>query len=298
MYKLRTLSGILAFDAAARHGSLTEAAKELGRTQSAVSQQVKALEAQLGFELFIRRPREVELTIEGKAVAASVREAIESMERAITAQQLRDEPNMLRVTTYQSFAIEWLIPRLPSFNLKHPEIHVHVNADDKRYDLRAEGFDLAIRVGIPPKECELLRGEQFVPIYAPSIKPGQKLSLGDVCDFQQLAHVQANFWPEWLTLNEIPYSGDPEVTFYSHSGMLVQAAAAGGGVALAPLMTAAHAVKQGRIDCIASKPLTTDHAYYLVSARQPESEKVVLFKEWMAEELDRMDADMAPFVKG
>ena len=69
MYKLRTFSGLLAFDAAARHGSLTLAAKELGRTQSAVSQQVKALEQQLSLTLFVRRPREISLTAAGKALS-------------------------------------------------------------------------------------------------------------------------------------------------------------------------------------------------------------------------------------
>lgn len=296
MFKLRTLSGILAFDAAARHGSLTEAAKELGRTQSAVSQQVKALETQLGFELFVRKPREVVLTREGKAVAESVRETIEAIERTITAQQQREDPNMIRITTYQSFAIEWLIPRLPRFNLKYPHIHVHVNADDTRYDLRAEGYDIAIRVGILPKGEVSLRGEQFVPIYAPTLAKGKTLTLDDMTDYHQLAHAAANFWEEWQVLNELPKDLDPEVTSYSHSGLLVQAAAAGGGIALAPMMTAAAAVVQGRIACIPSKPYASDHDYYMTTERSHESEKVQLFRAWVMEELDQMDREMAPFV--
>jgi LysR family glycine cleavage system transcriptional activator len=295
MFRLRSLSGWLAFDAAARHSSLTLAANELGRTQSAVSQQVKALEQELGFDLFVRRPREILLTPEGKAVASAVRGAFEGIEKTVTAQQVSDDPNMLRVTTYQSFAIEWLIPRLPRFYLKHPHIHVHVNADDKRFDLRAEGFDLAIRVGLLPKYEELMRGEFFVPVYATSLTGGKKIGLDDIQNYQHLAHTHANFWPEWIAENKVKGCADPNVAGFSHSGLLVQAAAAGGGIALAPLITAADAIASGRLVCIPSIPLATEHAYYIAAAKTPEPEKVSLFRAWIREELAQMDRDMAPY---
>ena len=186
MYKLRTFSGLLAFDAAARHGSLTLAAKELGRTQSAVSQQVKALEQQLGLALFVRKPREVLLTTDGKALAKSVNRSIKDIEATVTELSRQNDPHILRLTTYQSFAIHWLIPRLPGFSLKHPEIDVRINADDQRLDLQTEGMDLAIRIGTTPTSAEVLLPETFVPVYAPSIASQRKVKIENALEHRLL----------------------------------------------------------------------------------------------------------------
>lgn len=295
MYKLRSLSGLLAFDAAARHCSLTLAAKELGRTQSAISQQVKLLEEQTGLTLFVRKPREVILTPEGRAVAKAVRTAFEGIERTVTEQNRKDEPNVLRLTTYQSFAIQWLIPRLPHFNLRHPEIDVRVHPDDQRLDLRAEGQDLAIRVGDLPAGETAMLPERFVPVYAPSLAPDRDLTKHDIADYPLLSHSEANIWPDWARNNDCDSAGLTVTADYSHSGLLVQAAAAGGGIALAPVTTVAEAVNSGRLKCIRGKPVVTDHNYFLSFAHDPAPEKVRIFADWMQEELVLMNQEMAEY---
>jgi len=296
MFKLRTLSGLLAFDAAARHASLTNAAHELGRTQSAISQQVKALEQHLGLELFARRPREISLTPEGRVLAKSVAAALGEIERTVTELSQKDDPNILRLTTYQSFAIHWLIPRLPSFSLLYPEIDVRINADDQRRDLRVEGYDIAIRIGSPPAGAEVLLPEQFGPVYAPDISPSGSISKSDIGRAPMLAHRQANIWHDWLELNEVLVDQTNIGTDYSHSGLLVQAASAGGGVALAPLVIAAEAITSGRLHCIRGKPLATDYCYYIETARNPASDKVALFVDWVRAEMARTEAALAEYI--
>jgi len=297
MFKLRTLSGLLAFDAAARHGSLTLAAKELGRTQSAVSQQVKALEQEVGLELFVRRPREVVLTPAGKALAQSVQVALGDIETTVNELSQKDDPNILRLTTYQSFAIHWLIPRLPRFSLLHPEIDVRINADDARLDLCVEGYDLAVRVGAAPSGALTLSNEIFVPVYAPILAEGGMISGKEISKFRLLSHKHkhqnGHWWHDWLSQNGLILDDMPVGTDYSHSGLLVQAAAAGGGVALAPMLIAAEAIASGRLKCIKGKPLVTEYSYYIETAKRTQSRKVSLFVDWIRSEMTHMEQGLS-----
>lgn len=279
---------MLAFDAAARHGSLTLAAKELGRTQSAVSQQVKALEQQLGIALFVRKPREITLTSAGRTLAKSVRASIEELETTVTDISRRNDPHILRLTTYQSFAIHWLIPRLPSFNLRHPEIDVRIDAADQKYDLKTEDIDMAIRVGTVPAGATVLLPETFLPLYAPSIAGGEKIEIADALQHRLLVHLSAKLWDEWFRLNGLNIQHPEIATGYSHSGLLVQAAIAGGGIALAPPVIAADSVYSGRLDYIGGKPLITDYEYYIETTEGDPPEKVRLFAEWVKEEAAEM----------
>lgn len=293
MFRLRSLSGLLAFQAAARHSSLTLAARELGRTQSAVSQQVKALEAELGLQLFVRRPREVTLTAEGAALAETLSGAFQDIEAAVTALQQKDEPNVLRLTTYQSFAIHWLIPRLPGFSLLHPEIDVRIDADDERLDLRARGMDLAIRVGRAPATALFLGHETFTPFYAPSLSNGKAIEAQQVTQFRLLAHEHGHLWEEWFALNDIEVGPIDIATDYSHSGLLVQAAAAGGGIALAPPMIAADAFHSGRLKYVPGRPLPTGCEYFIETATVDPPEKVRVFSDWMKQEAESMHKNNA-----
>lgn len=294
MFRLRSLSGWLAFDAAARHGSLTRAAKELGRTQSAVSQQVKALEAELGLQLFVRRPRAVSLTPEGRTLADTLQTSLKNIEAAVTRLQQRDEPNVLRLTTNQSIAIHWLIPRLTRFTLKHPGIDVRINADDAWLDLEAEGMDLALRVGTAPKGALVIGREIFVPLYAPALLCAGSIGKDEVVRFPLLGHAHGpHLWADWLAQNGVD-AGTVEVrTDYSHSGLLVQAALAGGGVALAPLHIAFEALSHGRLKLVPGEPLYTGCDYFLEATRADPPVKVQHFFDWMRTESEAMDAGIA-----
>ena len=245
---------------------------------------MKALEQQLGLALFVRRPRQISLTPAGRALAKSVHTSIKEIEDTITELSRKNDPHILRLTTYQSFAIHWLIPRLPGFSLKHPEIDVRINADDQILDMQTEGIDLAIRVGTAPAGAKILLPETFLPLYAPSVAAGKPIKIADAVQHRLLVHLSAKLWDEWFQLNGLDIQHPEIATGYSHSGLLVQAAIAGGGIALAPPIIAADSVYSGRLQYICGKPLPTGFEYYVETAEKDPPEKVRLFTEWMATE--------------
>ncbi|MFC4348068.1 LysR substrate-binding domain-containing protein [Kordiimonas lipolytica] len=298
-YKLQSLSGILAFDAAARHGSLTLAAKELGRTQSAVSQQVKGLEEQLGFALFVRRPREIELTSAGRSLAKAVKQALEGIDDRVTTLMRRHEPNVIRLSAYHSFAIQWLIPRLPRFSLAHPEIDIRLNADDHQVDVAAEGYDLAIRggwLGKLPSGVTPMRVEKYMPVYAPCLAEGREITVDDLTDYPLIGYEDRSYWNDWLEHNGVELRDPDYGKTYSHSGLLVQAAIVGAGIGMAPLATAAQALIDGRLKCVPGKPSSNGFCFHAVTAREPVSENVALFVDWLESEMAQMEVDLQQYL--
>jgi len=299
-YKLQSLSGILAFDAAARHGSLTLAAKELGRTQSAVSQQVKGLEEQLGFALFVRRPREIELTSAGRSLAKAVKQALEGIDDRVTTLMRRHEPNVIRLSAYHSFAIQWLIPRLPRFSLAHPEIDIRLNADDHQVDVAAEGYDLAIRggwLGKLPSGVKPMRVEKYMPVYAPCLADGRDITVDDLTEYPLIGYEDRSYWNDWLEHNGVELRDPDYGKTYSHSGLLVQAAIVGAGIGMAPLATAAQALIDGRLKCVRGKPSSNGFCFHAVTAGEPVSENVALFVDWLESEMAQMEIDLQNYME-
>ncbi|SDE68053.1 MULTISPECIES: LysR substrate-binding domain-containing protein [Kordiimonas] len=298
-YKLQSLSGLLAFDAAARHGSLTLAAKELGRTQSAVSQQVKGLEEQLGFALFVRKPREIELTSAGRSLAKAVKQALEGIDDKVTTLMRRHEPNVIRLSAYHSFAIQWLIPRLPRFSMAHPEIDIRLNADDHQVDVVAEGYDLAIRggwLGKLPAGVTPMRVEKYMPVYAPCLADGREITVNELADYPLIGYEDRSYWNGWLEHNGVELEDPDFGKTYSHSGLLVQAAVVGAGIGMAPLATAAQALIDGRLRCVPGKPSSNGFCFHAVTAGDPVSENVALFIDWLQEEMDQMEVDLQQYI--
>lgn len=171
-----SLNGIRAFEAAARLRSFTAAGAELGVTPSAVSHQIRQLEAAVGTKLFARRHKAVELTPEGAAFFRDVSPAIETILRARQALQ-RDATSVV-VKSYHSFGVRWLIPRLPRFHLLHPRIQVTVETRSPPVVL-GPGVDVAIPYarfgetsmadGIP------LLTDQALPVKAPRLREARSL---------------------------------------------------------------------------------------------------------------------------
>lgn len=138
------LSAIRVFEAAARLLSFTRAAEELGMTQAAVSWQVKALERRLDQALFRRLPREVALTAAGERLARAASEAMTSLRTAVS--DISDSgAGVLAITTLQTFATQWLAPRLGGFQVEHPDIAVRLDSANKLVDLMRGEADLALR---------------------------------------------------------------------------------------------------------------------------------------------------------
>ena len=144
--RLPPLAAVRAFEAAARLLSFTRAAEELAMTQAAVSYQIKVLEERVGSPLFIRKPRQVELTETGKALAAASTEAFrilaESFEQVRTGAQ-----GTLSITTVLTFASNWLARHLGSFQIAHPSLAVRIDTSSHMVDFAREDVDIGIRSG-------------------------------------------------------------------------------------------------------------------------------------------------------
>src|ERR1700722_8275026 len=145
--RLPSLNGLRAFEAAARHLSFTAAAAELNVTQTAISHQIRRLEAQLGIRLFVRRHRALALTREAEGYLPAVRTAFEDLRQATARLRRPERDGLLVVSTMASLAAKWLVTRVAAFQEAHPEIEVRMSTSPHLVDFRREAVDMAVRYG-------------------------------------------------------------------------------------------------------------------------------------------------------
>ena len=175
--RLPPLNALRVFDAAARHLSFTRAADELFVTQAAVSHQIKSLEDFLGLKLFRRRNRSLLLTEEGQSYFQDIKEIFSQLTEATRKLQARSAKGALTVSLLPSFAIQWLVPRLSSFNSAYPGIDVRIQAVDRQEDKLADDVDVAIFYGRgnwPGLRVEKLYAEYLLPVCSPLLLTGDK----------------------------------------------------------------------------------------------------------------------------
>lgn len=288
--KLPPLKALRAYESAARHLSFTEAAKELFVTQAAISHQVKALEAYLGLDLFRRLNRGLMLTDEGQAYLPPIRRAFDLINEATFKVTERDEAGALSVTVLPSFGARWLVARLGRFRMEHPEIDVRVSATSELVDLSRENFDVGIRYGrgqYPGLRTARLLKEDIVPVCSPQLLEGPNplKEPRDLVHHTLLHQDSHGDWRTWLLAAGVQGVEPTRGPVYTEGSMLVQAAVAGQGVALARGVLAGDALTAGRLVQPFELRLPTEYAYYIVS---PESKadraKIVAFTEWLLKE--------------
>lgn len=141
------IASLRSFEAVARLGSVTLAAKELHVTHSAISQQIKVLEEMVGLKLFIRHGRGVQINEEGRLYALQVREALHHIADATRLVQVNPRRQELTLAMVPSFGCHWLLPRLERFREKYPHISLRIQASLAITSMQQEGADLAIRMG-------------------------------------------------------------------------------------------------------------------------------------------------------
>ena len=202
------------FEAAARHLSFTKAGEELYLTQSAVSRQIKELEDQLGVELFHRRHRALALTEAGQQFYAATAQVLTTMRTATSRLRAQAGRKTLSVTTTNSFAALWLIPRLAGFTRTHPDVEVKITAETRVQDLERDGLDIAIRHGpasLAGPNAERLFGERVYPVCSPKLL--KRLPLKEPGDLKNHCLLQYSDpdsrhpwlnWKTWLEVARIP----------------------------------------------------------------------------------------------
>ena len=287
------LAAVRAFEAAARHGSFTRAAVELGMTQAAVSYQIKNLEERMGTLLFARSARQVALTEAGRQLAAAVTEAFDSMRTAFAS--VRGEADgVLTVSAVQAFAANWLAPRLGGFQLAHPHLAVRLSATNQLTDFTGKPVDVAIRTGAGPWPGlvmhRLLR-VQFTPLCSPALLHRQG-PLERPADLLRLPLLSPGdiWWQQWLALAGVAAT---ELSARAGIGLDSQAiegraALAGQGVAMLTPALWAEELRSGQL--VQPFDLIGDngHFYWLVypPARRNVA-KIRTWRDWLLAEIAR-----------
>ena len=293
--RLPSLNAMRAFEAAARHLSFTLAAHELHVTQAAVSHQIKSLEDHLGMPVFKRLNRALVLTGAGQALFPAVSEALDIMASAVDRLHNQDQSGELTITTMDSFAATWLVPKLGRFRRSNPDIDVRITTTDTSVDFARVDVDMAIRYGAgdwPGLSVERLMTEELFPVCAPSLlQSGPPLCCpADLKNHTLLHDDLREDWRMWLMA-----SGEDNVDAgkgpgYQHSNLVLLAAEQGDGVALARSVLVQDALAAGRLVKPFDITMPTEYAYYMVCPHENlDRPKVKAFRQWLIEEAKAMD---------
>jgi len=291
--QLPPLTTLRSFEASARLLSFSKAADELHVTHGAVSRAVRHLEDHVGVKLFKRSVRAVNLTATGAAYAASVRDVLRRLAAATAVIMDQQSMGVLNISTLDSFAAKWLIPRLFRFRQAHGDIEVRLATSAKLADFVNDGIDIAIRYGsgrYPGVKAELLMREEVFPVCSPMLVKGAH-PLKSAADLKHHTLIHDAFeidWATWLKTAGVegvdPYRG-PRFESSDHA---VQAAIQGEGVVLGRSALVADDLKAGRLVKPFSVSLPADLAYYVAYPPQTSQRpKVRAFRDWLFEEVNR-----------
>ncbi len=289
---LPSLPLLAAFEAAARTGSITAAAGELSLTQSAVSRQIKALEGQLGVELFVREKQKIRLTLGGQAYAREIRDALGKISQASLNLLANPEGGTLTLATPPTFGARWLTPRLPGFLAAHPQVRLNVLSRPTQFDFKQDVVDAAVHFGQPlwtGAQMTLLRRETVIPVGAPTLLNGRVLR--DAGDLRQLPllHLTSrpDAWERWLRHHRADDRAVQGMLFDQFSSLFA-AAAAGLGVALLPDFLFAEELRSGVIVPALPLPMDSGDAYYLCWPEDRATHPPLqLFRDWLLAETER-----------
>lgn len=262
------LPALAAFESAARHQNFAHAADELNLTASAVSHHVRKLEARLGVALFQRHARGVALTAEGRQLADAAGSAMTDIEGVLRdLRHGRDDRARVVITTLHSFLSSWLMPRLPQFARRHPEIALvfDTNAALARFD--DSGPDLGIRHGPgqwPGLSAHRLMDDPLFPVAAtlPGIEAAR--TPAGIAHLPLIADLSREGWRDWFRHAGVRTAALDERYTFSDSTDMLEAAAQGLGVALARTRIVAPWLANGRLQRLPGPVLPGRFAYHIV----------------------------------
>lgn len=264
------LNSIRMFDAAARHLNFRIAAEELNLTQGAVAQQVRRLEADLGFQLFYRKARGLALTQIGRDYHGPIRRALTIIDDA--TQKLRPESTRVTLSVTPSFASKWLVPRLAGFARSHPDIDVQTVASEELADFQTDGVDFSIRQGRPPfgdgLHVELLAPLDLCAVCSPGYAADAAAIKGlEDCAAHPLIQDSHNHWA--ALFESVGLTAPHRTIRFNQTALAMDAAANGQGVALAPKLLVASELAQGKLVALWRDKRPDQNGFYVVCPDLP-----------------------------
>ncbi|WP_047607056.1 transcriptional regulator GcvA [Rahnella aquatilis] len=280
------------FEVVTRHTTFTSAAEELFITQSAVSHQLKKLEEIWGLQLF-QRGKTLSLTPAGAALAPLVREFFSKLETTLA--DLREQKGRvrLRVSTTYSFALKWLLPRLPELARLHPEILVTLESTDKAIHFASADSDVAIRFGhgnYAALHTEFMFREQLFPVASPAFLAsfGTPSEPAELLRFPLLTRDGADLVPKWdAWFKQVGVNTDVlhESVRFADTNMTIEAALLGQGIALARSGHVEKEIRDGSLVRLFDVNFPSPAAYYFVCPEGIESQPHIMkFRNWLLAE--------------
>ncbi len=261
------MNGLRVFESVASHLSFTEAAEALHVTPAAVSMQIRALEQYLRVPLFRRQGRSITLSTEGELLLPGVRRGLGTLQQSM--RQLRQDrlSGALSISTIASFLQKWLLPRLPQFHDRHPEIELSIHTSRTPVDFASSDFHAALRMSTGPSAGlynEKLMDEWFLPVCTPELlaKHGPLRDAADLKRFP-LLHSSDEEWTLWLDPGSGP-GWQERGTAFDDSLTVLAGAEQGIGLALTRWSLAAQDLASGRIVRASERTVPCPRAYYFV----------------------------------
>ncbi len=289
---LPPLNAMKAFEAAARLRNLTRAAEELHVTQGAVSQQVKLLEEYLDTQLFIRKPRKLELTDAARAYLPVLTEAFNNLQASTNELFGTDHRALLTIKCGTSFIHRWLVPRLSGFYQQHPGIRIRLMSAVWPSQNEVEEADLEISNGFGDwtgMKVERLTKEHWVVVASPDFLEKYPVD-NDIMKIIQLPLISTigdrENWQQWF--RKQGYGGMMPMPLLESdtSTMAMEAACNHIGLLLTRSFHVSHLLDEGKLLQAHSFTLPSTGAHYMVLPNKPPAPKVIAFSEWLKQELD------------
>lgn len=284
-----SMSLLIAFEAAARHGSFTKAAEELTLTQSAVSRQVQTLEAQLEVELFRREGRKIELTAAGALYQHELAAALSRI-RSATLQTIsyKNEGGPLNLAVLPTLGSKWLLPRMHEFYAKYPGILVHIHSRIIQAETQptAHDMDAIICVGSgewPGYISHKLLDEKLRVIASPAALPDYRgTSPANIAEHALLNVVsRPNGWSDWFDRHNVDHRTMRSGPSFELTAHLIQAVSAGIGIGLVPEILVQDELKSGELVALFDA-MDSGRSYYLVYAtRYQHLPSLNTFSKWL-----------------
>ncbi len=288
--KLPPLTAIRAFEAAARHGSLSAAATELNVTHAAIAQQVKKLETWFGIPLMNREGRGVTTTERGGQLAVGLSDGLTTIKATVDALSEHDAKRPLKITLTPTFATNWLMPRMGSFRAEHPEIEIMLNPTAQPIDLIAEGYDIGFRFGAgqwPGLETEKVLDGGHAVFAAKALLEGRKVETpADVAALPWVQELGMDERGVWLKAHGVEEEG-PRNVLHMPGNLVVDAIRRGEGVGNVGRTWLEHDVAEGRVVTLFDDETTSDLGYWMATRPGPHRKPLKAFLSWVRAEVKK-----------
>ena len=283
------LTCLRSFEATSRLGSVTLAAKELHVTHSAISQQIKALEAFVGLTLFVREGRGLRVSEDGRLYALQIRQALGDIAEATRLIQAQPKTDELVVAVLPSFGRSWLVPRLPTFQALYPHMRIRLQASLSISNLHQESVDIGIRMGKGDwegVEQRLLFHDELIAVAAPHFNGGQLPQTPQQIVDSTIIH-STESWLPWCEAAGVDMSGERAGLCSNDSNLILESVRLGQGIALERRSLVQDAIARGELVQLGDVCAPYAYPYWLVwPPREGSQTKQHAFSQWLFKEVE------------